>query len=248
MKAGWFLAAIGAAIAGLAAFFPNLAGAHQNMTHSAPPSAFWERSAEFDFDPPAPGSYRLSLIRPVPDGEVVNSDGRIGLLKDRISGRIVLLSLIYNQCSDHNGCPMATALLYDIFEFSGLDSDIGGNLKMISLSFDPERDTPEAMRAYGDAALNDPDAGKKAPWDFLTTRSEQSLGPILQGFGQTRQRALIAKNTPGKDFTHLLRVFLIDRDGWVRNIYGMGFLDPRLVIADIRTLLAEETGNPASRR
>jgi protein SCO1 len=39
---------------------------------------------------------------------------------------------------------------------------------------------------------------------------------------------------------HTLRVFLIDREGLIRNIYSSGTLDPRLIVADVKTLLLEE--------
>jgi hypothetical protein len=39
---------------------------------------------------------------------------------------------------------------------------------------------------------------------------------------------------------HILRVFLIDRDGRIRNIYSSATLDPRLDLADVKTLLLEE--------
>jgi protein SCO1 len=40
---------------------------------------------------------------------------------------------------------------------------------------------------------------------------------------------------------HILRVFLIDREGRIRNIYSSATLDPRLVLADVKTLLLEES-------
>ena len=45
---------------------------------------------------------------------------------------------------------------------------------------------------------------------------------------------------------HQLRVFLIDAKGDIRNIYSVGFLDPRLVMTDVRTLLAEERAPPTA--
>jgi len=39
---------------------------------------------------------------------------------------------------------------------------------------------------------------------------------------------------------HTLRVFLIDREGQIRNIYSSGTLDVRLVLADVKTLMLEE--------
>jgi cytochrome oxidase Cu insertion factor (SCO1/SenC/PrrC family) len=47
---------------------------------------------------------------------------------------------------------------------------------------------------------------------------------------------------------HTLRVFLIDRDGNIRNIYSSGTLDPRLVLADVRTLMLESTRTDHHRR
>ena len=45
----------------------------------------------------------------------------------------------------------------------------------------------------------------------------------------------------GGPFNHTLRVYLIDRERRIRNIYSTGTLDPRLVLADIRTLLSEKS-------
>ena len=45
---------------------------------------------------------------------------------------------------------------------------------------------------------------------------------------------------------HTLRVFLIDREGRIRNIYSSGTLDPRLVIADVKTLSAAEAEGAVS--
>ena len=45
---------------------------------------------------------------------------------------------------------------------------------------------------------------------------------------------------PTGPLNHTLRVFLIDRAGNIRNIYSSGTLDPRLVLADVRTLMMEK--------
>ena len=47
-------------------------------------------------------------------------------------------------------------------------------------------------------------------------------------------------NDPTGPLNHILRVFLIDRDGNIRNMYSSGTLDVRLVLADVKTLLAEQ--------
>jgi hypothetical protein len=51
-------------------------------------------------------------------------------------------------------------------------------------------------------------------------------------------------NDPTGPLNHTLRVFLIDREGRIRNIYSSGTLDSRLVLADVRTLMLEVEVEP----
>src|SRR5215471_7758325 len=118
---------------------------------------------------------------------------------------------------------------------SSQDAALANGMRLVSLSFDPAVDTPERMAAY--ALLADGHA-PTAPWSFLTTRSQAELQPILDTYGQAVDRK---KNPldPAGPLNHTLRVFLIDSDGNIRNIYSSDTLDPRLVLADVRTLLME---------
>ena len=53
-------------------------------------------------------------------------------------------------------------------------------------------------------------------------------------------------NDPQGPLYHILRVFLIDTDGNVGNIYSYDTLDPRLVLADVKTLLKERVGSESN--
>src|SRR5207245_11646956 len=66
------------------------------------------------------------------------------------------------------------------------------------------------------------------------------LDSILSGYGQAVDKRSNPNDAQGPLY-HILRVFLIDRDGRIRNIYSSATLDPRLVLADVKTLLLEET-------
>lgn len=203
---------------------------------AAAPAPAHERVARdkaFDFAAPEPGSYRLPVIRAAADGAVLDVDGRPQRLHDALRGRITLLSFIYTRCSDARGCPLATATLHRLQAASRKDPALADNLRLISLSFDPAHDTPAVMAQHH---------GKQrggAEWLELTTASEADLDPILRGYDQ-----VVAKRPAGADGVpevvgHQLRAYLIDRSLRVRNIYGADFLDARLLLADIRTLLAE---------
>jgi cytochrome oxidase Cu insertion factor (SCO1/SenC/PrrC family) len=104
---------------------------------------------------------------------------------------------------------------------------------LVTLSFDPARDTPEVMSRYaGSRAVEKPNGLR---WYFLTTRSARELLPLVEGFGQD-----VRRTRSGRELSHVLKVFLIDRAGDVREIYSSNFLHPQVVLNDIETLLAEE--------
>ena len=193
------------------------------------------RSQEHNFVPPIPGTYQLASIKPAADGSVIGIDGKSVSLMQRMKGKITVLSFIYTLCSDAKGCPLAMATLFETHDASKFFPEIAENARFISLSFDPLRDTPEAMESYAYPVLADPQANTKIPWEFLTTKSVDQLKPILKAYGQ-----VINPSVDGETIAHLLRLYLIDKKGVVRNIYGLGFLDPRLLFADIKTLLMEE--------
>ena len=69
---------------------------------------------------------------------------------------------------------------------------------------------------------------------------ELALSPILDDFGQDVVRLVTAKGDDSGVLRHVMKVFLIDAEGSVRNIYSAGFIDWRVVRNDILTLLEAE--------
>ncbi len=187
--------------------------------------------------PPPPGSYRLPCIESAADGKVVTSEGLATTLHRLYAGKIGVLSLIYTDCKENKGCPWATYTLSRTAERLKNDPGLAARVRFVSLSFDPARDTPEAMARYGRSFSKDTD------WAFVTTRSMEALAPILAAYDQRLTR------DPGAagGFAHLLRVFLIDEEGYVRNIYSASFLDTVLLANDVATLAVDGTRCDAGR-
>lgn len=190
-----------------------------------------------EFVPSAPGTYSLHAIQRAPNGVVLDSDGSAQPLSRYTTGRITLLSFIYTYCTDAIGCPLAYATFLNVRERLLASSGLARHVRLVSLSFDPTNDTPLAMRAYGGRFLKE-DAGLR--WSFLTTRSVQALLPLLDGFGQDVEVETDERGKPTRTINHMLKVFLIDRHGIVREIYSSAFLMPEVVENDVRTLLMEE--------
>ena len=192
-------------------------------------------TSAYSYEPPVPGSYTLPVIKPAGDGEVLDSQGRSLRLQDLTRGQITVLSFIYTRCSSAKACPYATGVLNQLHRLSQNEPSLAREMRLISMSFDPANDTAERMASYSAWAGGRTNA---ASWRFLTTRSQKELQPILAHYGQAVDRKA-DPSAPGGPLNHTLRVFLIDREGRVRNIYSSGTLDPRLVLADVRTLMRE---------
>jgi len=194
-------------------------------------------SGDYDYAVPAPGTYRLPVIKKAGDGEVVDPQNHSLHLRNLTRGRVTVMSFIYTRCAAAKACPYATGVLMQLHQESQTDPALAKEMRLVSISFDPAGDTPERMAAYSTLARTN---GPAAEWNFVTTRSQAELQPILDSYGQAVDKRP-NPNDPQGPLYHLLRVFLIDSEGKVRNIYSSGTLDPRLVLADVKTLLAERT-------
>ena len=183
---------------------------------------------------PTPGTYRLPPIMRAVDGRVLREDASPAHLFDLMGDRLVLLSFVYTRCTDVNGCPLAKAVFHLVRARLKEHPELAETTRLLSISFDPDNDTPEAMRAYRPQSGDD-----SVEWMFLTTRDRTDLQPILDGYGQYTLREYDENGVYTGEFAHLLRVYLIDRERQVRNIYSTGFLHPDILINDLETLLLE---------
>ena len=191
-----------------------------------------------EYVPPEPGGYSLPPIQAACDGTVLDESGLRRRLFDYLGDRYVLLSFIYTRCSAVKGCPLATAVFQMLRNRLDEEPTIVGRVRLVTLSFDPEGDTPETMRRYA-SSLGVQSHGQAETWTFLTTPSRDDLEPILDGYGQYVIRELDADGRFTGNRSHMLKVFLIDRERRVRQIYSSDFLHPALVINDVKTLMME---------
>ena len=195
--------------------------------------------AEPDFIPPAPGTYTLHRIMAAPEGQVLGIDGRPQPLSRYTRGQITVLGFIYTTCTDPEGCPLAYRVFDALKEAIAATPSLHGKVRFVTLSFDPERDTPNVMLQYAGSRVSEEDGGLH--WYFLTTNSARELMPLIDGFGQDINITFDRSGgRPRRELSHVLKVFLIDRAGDIREIYTSTFLYPRLVLNDIETLLIEE--------
>jgi cytochrome c peroxidase len=195
-----------------AALCPNPMIAHEEKTAEEP---------VYRFEAPPPGSYELPPIDRVSEHELL------------ASSEAALVSFVYLSCGE--ACPLATATLHRLDRLLAADALLAPRVQLVTVSFDPERDTPERMRVLAESLR------PKGRWRFLTAPDAATLAPVLADFGQDAVWLPGPEHEKAPDrLRHVLKVFLVDGERRVRNIYSTGLMDVRLVLNDLRTVISEE--------
>lgn len=216
---------------------PLMAASEQQPHHEPPskPQVLAPGYSALEFDAPAAGTYTLPPLGAAANGTLIDSSGKTVALHDLFDGKTVVLSFIYTSCPDVNGCPLATFVLSQVQERLAADELTMSNVRLMSVSFDPANDTPDVMDDYGRHFRR-----SSVDWRFLTAESDHELAPVLDAYDQYVIRD---RGPDGKTLTtmsHVLRVYLIDADKRIRNIYSPSYLHPDILYADIRTVLRSD--------
>jgi protein SCO1/2 len=162
----------------------------------------------------------------VPDFTLRNQDGRTIHL-EQFRGKELLVTFFYTRCPLPNFCPLVT------HNFAVLEKQLAANpalyekTHLLSVSFDPEHDAPDRLRAYGAEYIGSDGKGAFAHWDFAVPR-----GPVLTEMAKYFDVGI----TVGADdtITHSLSTTLIGRDGRVLRFYPGNEWTPEQVMADVK--------------
>src|SRR5215510_5248463 len=110
----------------------------------------------------------------IPNLPVITQDGKtVRFYDDLVKGKIVIVSFIYTSCTDI--CPITTARLTQLEEKLG--DLVGRDVFLLSMTVDPENDTPERLKEYSEAFQTGPG------WSFVTG-SPQDIRAINSKFGE----------------------------------------------------------------
>lgn len=145
---------------------------------------------------------RLPTIGAAFDFALTSQDGAEVTLGS-LRGKVVAVTFIYTWCPDV--CPMLTDKMARVQDQLG--ADFGTEVAFVSITVDPERDTPEALKEY--AAAFEADLGG---WHFLTG-TPAAVREVAQRYGV----ASAAAADGGVD--HTLLTTLVDRQGTMRVQY-----------------------------
>ncbi|MFD2168432.1 SCO family protein [Tumebacillus lipolyticus] len=166
---------------------------------------------------------QLEIVSDAPDFTLQNLEGKDVTFSD-LKGKTKIVEFIFTNCPDV--CPTTTAQLVQIQKQLKEDGLFGKDVEFVTITFDPERDTPEVLKKHAEAMGIDQNGWSILRGDVATTKK------VVEDYW------VYAEKQPDGSFIHSSRsLFLIDEKNQIRKIYSMGEEMPREeILADIKTL------------
>lgn len=167
---------------------------------------------------------RLPVIRAVPDFSLTDQDGNT-VSKEDLRGKIWIADFIFTRCK--GPCPLMTARMLEMQRALVKTPDV----KLVSISVDPEFDTPDVLKAY--AGANHAEPGR---WKFLTGDGAVIKKVVAEGFMQHLDEE-------NGEPVHGTMFLVVDANGMVRSARMLE--DPELlpkILMDAGNLLREQSG------
>jgi len=164
----------------------------------------------------------------VPDFALVNQDGkRIHLAEYR--GRSLLLTFIYTRCPEPTQCTLMSNNFAEIDRELQKQPDRYARTHLLSISFDPDYDTPKVMRSYGASHTERYSDETFQHWEFASGTADEVKG-IAQYFGL---RYFVDSESGTQQVIHSLRTAIIGPDGKVFTVYSGNEWKPQEVLSDL---------------
>lgn len=149
---------------------------------------------------------QMDVMMPAADFSLENVDGRTVTLADT-AGKAKIVYFYYSTCPDV--CLPTTYTLSKIQDKLKEKDVFGTDVNLVSITFDPERDTKERLQEF--AKLNNADL---SGWYFLRGEDEATMAKLAEEYG-----VMVIKDKGGETFTHSNWLLLVDGKGDIRNYY-----------------------------
>jgi protein SCO1/2 len=164
----------------------------------------------------------LPEIAPAPEFTLTSQDNAQVALAD-LRGKVVAVTFIYTFCVDT--CPVLTPMMSFIQEQLG--ANFGAKIAFVSITVDPERDTPKVLKEYAQAF-----GANLAGWSFLTGPSD-AIQDVTHRYG------VFASKSRDGNVDHTFLTSIVDRRGILRVQYLGARFDPDEFRRDLLGLLQE---------
>ncbi len=165
----------------------------------------------------------------IPDFQLTNQDGKRISMKD-FRGHPLAITFIYAQCPLPDYCIKMSTNFSDAANRIMSEPEAKDRFRLLSISFDPQRDTPEKLKSYGLGYL-----GKGAKPDFtvwqLAVGSDKEVRAVADFFGLRYEVDANDKT----QFNHSLRTAIVSPEGKVTKIFAGNEWTPNDLLREMKT-------------
>ena len=164
----------------------------------------------------------------VPNYRLINQDNKVIRIGD-YKGKALLLTFVYTRCPDPNQCTLMSNNFATIDKRLREQPELYEKTHLLSISFDPDYDTPKVLRSYGAAYTGKYSDETFAHWEFASGSADEVKG-IAQFFGMRYYQS----DSGEQQVIHSLRTAVIGPDGKIVKVYRGNEWKPEEVLKDLR--------------
>ena len=175
---------------------------------------------------PSPETRRLREGDPLPEFHLVDQKSR-PISAKTFAGKTVVLTFIFTRCPVPNFCPLISRNFERLQREIKNDPALADRVRLLSISFDPEFDTPQILARYGKGFTEDADF-----WRFATGEPAE-IGKLTRGFS-------VYVQAEDGTLNHGLCTALADADGTITKIWRGNAWRPEEVMAELKAGFAPE--------
>jgi protein SCO1 len=170
----------------------------------------------------------LPMLGELPAFSLVAEDGK-PFGKSDLLGRVWIADFVFTSCAD--ACPTLQAKMKRLQDRL-IPLEQGGNIALLSISVDPERDTPQKLKQYAETF-----GARPGLWRSLTGNQQEVERTVVRGFHTAMAKMPAESSDPhiaAFEIMHGERLVLVDRTGRIRGYYDAD--DRDRLLRDARSL------------
>jgi protein SCO1/2 len=166
----------------------------------------------------------------VPDFAMINQDGKRIHLRE-YQGDVLLVTFIYTRCPFPDYCPLVSRNFSKIYASLRKDPSLGPKIRLLSVSFDPDHDTPAVLRQYAETFRATTGGDPFARWQFAAVPPKELVN-VANFFG-------LYYETQGDQIAHSMSTTVISPEGTVYKWYQDNDWQPADLIEDATQALQQ---------
>jgi cytochrome oxidase Cu insertion factor (SCO1/SenC/PrrC family) len=150
------------------------------------------------------GDRGLPFDDALPDFSLTDQDGQT-ITRDDLKGKVWVAAFIFTRC--RSSCLQITGAMRALHE----DLKDARDLRLASITVDPEHDTPAVLKKYAGQFNADDER-----WRFLTGPPDRVHSLVEKGFWEAAEKNTTPGHDPGDEVIHSVQLWLVDQNGHKR--------------------------------